>query len=177
MRNHSNQAIIASFNDPSVRAGRWRAAKRGRSICGKMEQSDTLDSKVIQDYIAGSNNLAVKTLQNADYSTRAQVSAVEKKLFGSFVKNDTGAVVNAGDWHVFVIELEPALTIAIKADNTVEAIGRLKRHMGSTVENEIASPAAFMEVNAKLSRLIDRPRSKHFGMNPVERPQYVLLEL
>ena len=169
MRNHSNQAIIASFNDPSVRAADelWRAAKKeAEGHVDQLrqtlrEQSDTLDSKVIQDYIAvRSNNLAVKTLQNADYSTRAQVSAVEKKLFGSFVKNDTGAVVNAGDGLVdratfssMASELEPALTIAIKADNTVEAIGRLKRDMGSTVENEIASPAAFMEVNAKLSRL------------------------
>ena len=169
MSNHSNQAIIASFNDPSVRAADelWRTAKKeaeghvDQLRQTLLEQSDTLDSKVIQDYIAvRSNNLAVKTLQNTDYSTRVQVSAVEKKLFGSFVKNDSGAVVNAGDGLVdratfssMASELEPALTIAIKADNTVEAIGRLKRDLGSTVENEIASPAAFMEVNAKLSRL------------------------
>lgn len=165
----SDQGIIASFSDPDVQAADrlWRSAKiEAEGHVDKLrqtltERSNTLDSKMIQNYIAvRSNNLAVKTLQSADYSTRVKVSTIEEQLFGRFVENETGAVVNAGTGMVdratfesMASELQPALDLAIKADKTVEEIGSLKHDIGNTLESEYSSEAAFKEVNTKLSQL------------------------
>ena len=165
----SNQAIVNSLNDLDVRAADeiWSSVQNDakkrvselRSVLAESE--DILDQKVLNGYVSvRTQNLAVKTLQQADYATRVKVSSIEEKLFGTFVREATGAVVNSGNglvdqaaFKAMKTELEPALALAVKSDNLVQEISRVQREIGSKSEDEFASAAAFMEKNAELSRL------------------------
>lgn len=165
----SNQAIVNSLNDLDVRAADeiWSSVQNDakkrvselRSVLAESE--DILDQKVLTGYVSvRTQNLAVKTLQQADYATRVKVSSIEEKLFGTFVREATGAVVNSGNglvdqaaFKAMKTELEPALALAVKSDNLVQEIGRVQREIGSKSEDEFVSAAAFMEKNAELSRL------------------------
>ena len=165
----SNQAIVNSLNDLDVRAADklWSsvqndAKQRVSELRAVLTESeDILDQKVLNGYVSvRKQNLAVKTLQKADYATRVKVSSIEEKLFGTLVREETGAVVNAGNglvdqaaFKAIKTELEPALALAVKSDNLVKEIGRVQREIGSKSEDEFASAAAFMEKNAELSLL------------------------